>query len=81
MIYFKKPILHDIHLAIAGSSDFGKISKFSTYTNQKHQYGLGIKKTFQKDTPLEVDLTIAYLKGLNSKYFDQSIICYVNKSF
>ncbi|MAI77177.1 MAG: hypothetical protein CBC25_08520 [Pelagibacteraceae bacterium TMED65] len=68
-------------MAIAGSSDFGKISKFSTYTNQKHQYGLGIKKTFQKNTPREIDLTIAYLKGLNSKSFDQSLIWYVNKSF
>ena len=52
-----------------------------TDTNQKHQYGLGIKKTFQKNTPREVDLTIAYLKGLNSKSFDQSLIWYVNKSF
>ena len=81
LIYFKKPIISDIHLAIAGSSDFGKISKFSTYTNQKHQYGVGIKKTFQKNTPHEVDITIAYLKGLNSNSFDQSLIWYVNKSF
>ena len=81
LIYFKKPIISDIHLAIAGSSDFGKISKFSTYTDQKHQYGLGIKKSFYKNTSSEVDLTIAYLKGLNSKSFDQSLIWYVNKSF
>ncbi len=43
--------------------------------------GLGIKKTFQKNTPHEVDITIAYLKGLNSNSFDQSLIWYVNKSF
>ena len=81
LIFFKKPIISDIHLAIAGSSDFGKISNFSTYTNQKHQYGLGVKKSFQKDTKNEFDLTIAYLKGLNSNSFDQSLIWYVNKSF
>ena len=81
LIYFKKPIISDIYLAIAGSSDFGKISNFSTYTNQKHQYGLGIKKSFLKGTNDEFDLTIAYLKGINSNSFDQSLIWYINKSF
>ena len=81
LIYFKKPIVSDFHLAIAGNSDFGEISNFNTYTNQKHQYGLGIKKSFHKNTNNEFDLTIAYLKGLNSNSFDQSLIWYVNKSF
>ncbi len=81
LIYFKRPIVSDVHLAIAGTSNFGEVSKFSTYTNQKHQYGVGLKKTFQKDTSFEFDLTVAYLKGLNSKSFDQSLIWYVNKSF
>lgn len=81
LIYFKKSIITDVHLAIAGSSDFGEISNFDTYTNQKHQYGFGFKKTFQKHTKKSFDLTIAYLKGLNSKSFDQSIIWYINKTF
>ncbi len=81
LLYLKKPIISDIHLAIAGSSDFGKISKLSTYTNQKHQYGFGLKKTFYKKTNESFDLTIAYLKGLTSNSFDQSLIWYVNKSF
>ncbi len=81
LIFFKKPIISNIHLAIAGSSDFGKISKLSTYTNQKHQYGFGFKKTIRKDTENEFDLTLAYLKGLNSNSFDQSLIWYINKSF
>lgn len=81
LIYFKKPIISDIHLAIAGSSDFGEISKFNTYTNQKHQYGFGLKKTFFKNTEQNFDLTLAYLKGLNSNSFDQSLIWYFNKSF
>ena len=81
LIYFKKPLISDIHLAIAGSSDFGKVSKFNTYTNQRHQYGFGLKKTFHKETSKNFDLTVAYLKGLNSNSFDQSIIWYINKSF
>ena len=81
LIFFKEPIFSDVYLALAGSSDFGKISKFNTYTNQKHQYGFGLKKTFQKGTRQSFDLTLAYLKGLNSSSFDQSLIWYFNKSF
>ena len=81
LIFFKKPIFSDVYLALAGSSDFGRISKFNTYTNQKHQYGFGLKKTFHNETQKSFDLTLAYLKGLNSNSFDQSLIWYFNKSF
>lgn len=81
LIAFKKPIYSDIYLALAGSSNFGKISKFNTYTDQKHQYGFGFKKTFRKGTTNNFDVTLAYLKGLNSSSFDQSLIWYINKIF
>ena len=81
LVYFKKPIISDINLAFAGSSDFGKISKFSTYTKQRHQYGFGLKKAFFQKTKVNFDLTLAYLKGLNSNSFDQSFIWYINRTF
>ena len=62
-----------------GSKNFNLYIKNSV--NSAKLFKLFNSKSFYKNTSSEVDLTIAYLKGLNSKSFDQSLIWYVNKSF
>ena len=54
---------------VVGFSDFGYLTKFNTYTNQKHLYGFELDKEFEfKD--FEYELAIGYLHGLTNASSD-----------
>ena len=63
------PIGMGLDFGVVGFSEFGYLTKFSTYTNQEHLYGFQLDKEFNfKD--FDYELSIGYLHGLTNASSD-----------
>ncbi len=62
-LMFKNVLLEKLNLGLLGFSEFGELSKFNTFSNQEHLYGLQLETEFNFDL-FEYEISLAYLHGL-----------------
>ena len=67
------PVGFNFDFGLVGYTDFGYLTKFNTFTNQKHLYGFELHKEFEfKD--FEYELAIGYLHGLTNASSDHVLL-------
>ena len=69
----QNPIFNDYYFSILGFSEFGKLSNFSTYHGQEHQYGFQIEKEL-KINAVVYEFAIGYLRSLTDSSADNTLI-------
>ncbi len=62
-LMFKKLLDSNFSFGFLGFSNFGEISKFNTFSLQKHLYGVQLENEFDLEI-FEYEITLAYLHGL-----------------
>ena len=64
---------NQIVFGIIGFSEFGEISRFNTGDQQQHQYGVQLEKEFDLNN-YEIEISLAWLKGLSDSCPDNTIL-------
>ena len=68
------PILNSsLVLGIIGFSEFGEISRFSTFDQQEHQYGFQFETEFDLND-YDVEIALGWLKGLSNSSPDNTFL-------
>lgn len=62
-LMIKEIFFENLNFGFLGFSDFGEVTKFSTFSNQEHLYGLQLESEFELYV-LEYEISLAYLHGL-----------------
>ena len=62
-LMFKKLIDNNLGFGFLGFSHFGEVSKFKTFSLQKHLYGVQLESEFDLKS-FEYEISLAYLHGL-----------------
>ena len=62
-LMFKNLLASNFGFGFLGFSNFGEVSKFNTFSLQKHLYGVQLENEFDLEN-FEYEITLAYLHGL-----------------
>ena len=62
-LMFKKLSVNNFGFGFLGFSNFGEVSKFNTFSLQKHLYGVQLENEFDLEN-FEYEIALAYLHGL-----------------
>ena len=71
---FKKPIYKGIQIGFGGVHNLGQLDNFDSPGRQKHQVGIGFKKSFPITEEMEYDFFIGPLIGLTNASADNTIL-------
>ena len=71
---FKKPIYKGIQIGFGGVHNLGQLDNFDSPGRQKHQIGIGFKKSFPITKEMEYDFFIGPLIGLTNESADNTLL-------
>ncbi|MBK47625.1 MAG: hypothetical protein CMI94_01185, partial [Pelagibacteraceae bacterium] len=71
---FKKPIYKGIQIGFGGVHNLGQLDNFDSPGRQKHQIGIGFKKSFPITEEMEYDFFIGPLIGLTNASADNTLL-------
>ena len=71
---FKKPIYKGIQIGFGGVHNLVQLDNFDSPGRQKHQIGIGFKKSFPINEEMEYDFFIGPLIGLTNASADSTLL-------